>query len=53
MPKAAAAKSAMYIGPMVQIKITLQDVKAAVWRRLLVPATIWVGRSTLRVSIET
>ena len=53
MPKAAAAKSARYIGPVVQIKITLQDVKTAVWRRLPVPATIWAGRSTLRVSMET
>ena len=52
MPKAAAAKSAMYIGPVVRIKITLQDVKAAVWRRLLVPATIWAERSTLSVSME-
>ena len=53
MPKAAAAKSAMYIGPVVRIKITLQDVKAAVWRLFLVPSTIWAERSTLRVSIET
>ena len=53
MPKAAAAKSAMYIGPMVQIKITLQDVKAAVWRRFLVPSTIWAERSTLRVLMGT